>query len=72
MSALFIINDPPYRTERCSNALRLALALRKKEQRPEITVFLMADALLAAKAGRLEEGYPEWKADGLPVERSAP
>jgi len=24
------------------------------------------------KARRLEEGYPEWKAAGLPVERSEP
>lgn len=58
MKILFIINDPPYGTERCFNALRLALALLKEEPRPEITVFLMADAVLAAKAGQsTPDGY---------------
>ena len=58
MKILFIINDPPYGTERCFNALRLALALLKAEPRPEITVFLMADAVLAAKAGQsTPDGY---------------
>ena len=58
MRILFIINDPPYGTERCFNALRLALALLKEEPRPEITVFLMADAVLAAKAGQsTPDGY---------------
>ncbi len=52
MRHLFIINDPPYGTERCYNALRLVLALLKEKPRPEITVFLMADAVLAAKAGQ--------------------
>ena len=140
MKILLIINDPPSGTERCFNALRLAPAVLKEEQKPELSVFLMADAVLAAKAGqstpdgnyslentlicvildaavlicgtcmdargigerekeqeiiaycrgeyfvlafeavaalrkngfsarRLEEGYPEWKAAGLPVER---
>jgi len=27
MKYLFVINDPPYGTERCFNALRLAMAL---------------------------------------------
>jgi uncharacterized protein involved in oxidation of intracellular sulfur len=31
MKILFIINDPPYGTERVYNALRLAHALSKKE-----------------------------------------
>ena len=52
MKALFIINDPPYGTERVYNALRLAHALAKKEPAAEITVFLMADAVLAAKAAQ--------------------
>jgi uncharacterized protein involved in oxidation of intracellular sulfur len=52
MKFLIIINDPPYGTERCFNALRLALALLKEEQRPEVTLFLMADAVLSAKAGQ--------------------
>ena len=34
MKALFIINDPPYGTERVYNALRLAHALAKKDPAP--------------------------------------
>jgi len=50
MHTLFIINDPPYGTERVYNALRLAHALIKRDTTAEVTVFLMADAVLAAKA----------------------
>ncbi len=58
MKILFIVNDPPYGTERCFNALRLALALLKEEQKPEITLFLMADAVLCAKTGqKTPDGY---------------
>ncbi len=52
MKYLFILNDPPYGTERCFNALRLAQALLKIEPAPEVTVFLMADAVVCAKAGQ--------------------
>ncbi len=52
MEYLFILNDPPYGTERCFNALRLAQALLKTEPKPEVTVFLMADAVTCAKAGQ--------------------
>ena len=51
MRALIILNDPPYGTERDYNALRLAHALLKKEPQTEVTVFLMADAVVAAKSG---------------------
>ena len=58
MKVLFIINDPSYGTERAYNALRLAHALLKKEPETEVTVFLMADAVLAAKAGqKTPDGY---------------
>lgn len=58
MKSLFIINDPPYGTERAYNALRLAHALAKKGSAADITVFLMADAVLAAKGGqRTPEGF---------------
>jgi uncharacterized protein involved in oxidation of intracellular sulfur len=58
MKALFILNDPPYGTERVYNALRLAHALTKKDPAAEITMFLMADAVLAAKAGqKTPEGF---------------
>lgn len=52
MKALFILNDPPYGTERVYNGLRLSHALAKNDANAEITVFLMADAVLAAKAGQ--------------------
>ena len=58
MKTLCIINDPPYGTERVYNALRLALALLKKESSTEVTVFLMADSVVAAKAGqKTPDGY---------------
>lgn len=52
MHALFILNDPPYGIERCHNALRLALAVAKRDSKPAVTVFLMADAVLAVKRGQ--------------------
>lgn len=52
MRTLFILNDPPYGTERVYNGLRLAHALAKNDAEAAITVFLMADAVLSAKAGQ--------------------
>lgn len=52
MKTLFIINDPPYGTERVYNALRLAHALQKRGPLDEVAVFLMADAVIAAKANQ--------------------
>ena len=58
MRILFILNDPPYGTERCYNALRLALASQKKDPAMQLTVFLMADAVAAARAGqKTPDGY---------------
>lgn len=58
MQILFILNDPPYGTERCYNGLRLALALIKNDPATAVTVFLMADAVVAAKAGqKTPDGY---------------
>jgi uncharacterized protein involved in oxidation of intracellular sulfur len=58
MKTLFVLNDPPYGTERIYNALRLAQALLKKEPQADVTIFLMADAVAAAKAGqKTPEGY---------------
>ena len=58
MKTLFILNDPPYGTERSYNALRLAHALFKKDPETDVTVFLMADAVVAAKAGqKTPDGY---------------
>jgi uncharacterized protein involved in oxidation of intracellular sulfur len=52
MKSVLILNDPPYGTERVYNGLRLAHALGKNDPEAQITVFLMADAVLAAKAGQ--------------------
>lgn len=55
---LFIINDPPYGTERCYNALRLARALLKQVGDVELSVFLMADAVIAGRKGQqTPDGY---------------
>jgi uncharacterized protein involved in oxidation of intracellular sulfur len=55
---LIILNDPPYGTERCYNGLRLASALAKAGPEGQLSVFLMADAVLAAKAGqKTPDGY---------------
>jgi uncharacterized protein involved in oxidation of intracellular sulfur len=58
MKTLFILNDPPYGTERCYNALRLAHTLLKKDPEAEVTVFLMADAVVGARKGqKTPDGY---------------
>ncbi len=58
MEVLLILNDPPYGTERIYNGLRLALALAKSDPAIKVTVFLMADAVVAAKSGqKTPEGY---------------
>lgn len=57
-NVLLILNDPPYGTERCYNALRLAIALTKADPFTQLNVFLMADAVVAAKAGqKTPDGY---------------
>lgn len=57
MKSLIIINDAPYGTERCYNALRVAHALLKQES-AEVSLFLMADAVAAARRGqKTPEGY---------------
>lgn len=54
---LFILNDAPYGTERCYNALRLAGALTKRDGE-EVRVFLMGDAAACAKAHqKVPPGY---------------
>ncbi|MGM0583210.1 MAG: DsrE/DsrF/TusD sulfur relay family protein [Pseudomonadota bacterium] len=52
MKHLIVLNDPPYGTERSFNGLRMAHALAGNDPEAEITVFLMADAVLCAKAGQ--------------------
>lgn len=56
MQILFILNDPPYGTERSYNGLRLAKSLAGRDA--QVSVFLMADAVACAKAGqKLPSGY---------------
>ena len=58
MNVLFILSDPPYGTERCYNALRLANALAKHDPATEVTVFLMADAVSCGRKGqKTPDGY---------------
>ncbi len=55
---LFILNDPPYGTERSYNALRLAMNLLKQSPRPEVRLFLVGDAASCAKKRQVTpEGY---------------
>lgn len=54
---LFILNDPPYGTERSYNALRLARSLLKAGD-TEVKVFLIGDAAACARAGqKVPQGY---------------
>ena len=56
-NTLFILNDPPYGTERSFNALRLAGALSGRLGE-EVKVFLIGDAASCAKSGqKLPQGY---------------
>ena len=58
MKTLLILNDPPYGTERCYNALRIAHTLLKKDPEAEVVVFLMADSVIAARKGqKTPDGY---------------
>ncbi|MBS1158755.1 MAG: DsrE-like protein [Proteobacteria bacterium] len=41
---LIILHAPPYGSERCLSALRLATALAGNDAKPEVTLFLMSDA----------------------------
>lgn len=41
---LIIVHAPPYGSERCLSALRLAAALAGQEAPPELRLFLMSDA----------------------------
>lgn len=56
MKSLLILNDPPYGSERSYNGLRLAKTLAGRDV--DVTVFLMADAVVCAKAGQqVPQGY---------------
>ncbi len=57
MKYLFILNDPPYGSERCYNGLRLASSLAKSEG-TTVSLFLMGDAASCAVKGQVTpSGY---------------
>lgn len=59
MKHLFVLNDPPYGTERSYNGLRLARELLKNPAAGnEVRVFLLGDAATCAKANqKVPQGY---------------
>ena len=59
MKFLFVLNDPPYGTERSYNALRLARELLKDPAAAnEAKIFLLGDAVGCAKGGqKVPQGY---------------
>ena len=58
MRTLFILNDPPYGTERTYNGLRVAHTLLKNDADAHVSVFLMADAVVSARSGqKTPEGF---------------
>ena len=57
MKTLFILNDPPYGTERSYNALRLAGSLAKRDGE-QVRAFLIGDAAACAKRNqKVPQGY---------------
>lgn len=57
MEILFILNAPPYGSEHTYNGLRLAGKLARRDGH-RLRVFLMGDAVTAAKAGQeVPEGF---------------
>jgi uncharacterized protein involved in oxidation of intracellular sulfur len=57
MKILFVLNDPPYGTERSYNGLRLAGSLAKRDGN-DVRVFLIGDAASCAKRGQtVPNGY---------------
>ena len=59
MKYLFILNDPPYGTERSYNGIRHARELLKNQEAGnEVHVFLIGDAAACAKSGqKVPQGY---------------
>jgi len=57
MSALFVLNDPPYGSEKSYNALRLARAMLDKGA-GGVRMFLLGDAASCAHRGqKVPQGY---------------
>lgn len=72
---LLIIHAPPYGSERCLSALRLALALMAREGgKPQLEVYLMSDATVLGLPGQqdasgntLEQMVEQLIGQGVPV-----
>ena len=57
MNIVFVLNDAPYGSDRCYNALRLAGGLAKASSN-KVRVFLFGDSAGCAKAGqKVPEGF---------------
>ncbi len=52
MNLLFVLNDPPYGTERSYNGLRLASNVLKMSVSATVTLFLLGDAVSVAKGNQ--------------------
>jgi|TARA_B100000959_G_scaffold283483_1_gene352499 uncharacterized protein involved in oxidation of intracellular sulfur len=64
---LFVINDPPYGSERSYNGLRMAGSLAKRDKQ-HVRVFLIGDAVSCAKAGQVTpNGYYKIENMLLPI-----
>ena len=72
---LIVVHAPPYGSERCLSALRLALALAGREgKRPLLDVFLMSDATVLAlpnqqdaSGNTLQQMVEQLTGHGVPV-----
>jgi len=71
---LIIVHAPPYGSERCLSALRLATALAGNDAKPEVTLFLMSDATVVGLPNQIDgvgnglQGMVEGLvAEGVPV-----
>ncbi|WP_265945115.1 DsrE/DsrF/TusD sulfur relay family protein [Dechloromonas sp. A34] len=51
---LIIIHAPPYGSERCLSALRLATALAGNDRKPEVRIFLMSDATVLGLPNQID------------------
>jgi uncharacterized protein involved in oxidation of intracellular sulfur len=52
MKTVIILNEAPYGNERTYNGLRLGHSVQKHDPAGELLLFLMADAVTAAKKGQ--------------------
>ncbi|MDD2663129.1 MAG: DsrE family protein [Dechloromonas sp.] len=51
---LIILNAPPYGSERCLSALRLATALAGRDDKPQVRIFLMSDATVLGLPNQID------------------